>query len=60
MKDRGEPVLKELRNKEIVRLIDEQKVTKTAIAKWFGITKMTIINSINDEMLHYRHVSVCS
>lgn len=42
MKDRGEPVLKELRNKEIVRLIDEQKVTKTAIAKWFGITKQRV------------------
>ena len=35
-------VLKEMRNKEIVRLIDEQKVTKTAVAKWFGITKQWV------------------
>ena len=35
-------VLKQMRNQEIVRLIDEQKVTKTAVAKWFGITKQRV------------------
>jgi len=35
-------VLKKMRNQEIVRLIDKQKVTKTAVAKWFGITKQRV------------------
>ena len=35
-------VLKEMRNKEIVRLIDEQRVTKTAVARWLGITKQRV------------------
>ena len=30
------------RNKEIVRLIDEQKVTKTAIGKWYNISKQRV------------------
>tara|TARA_R100001369_G_scaffold31851_1_gene56418 strand:- start:8370 stop:8522 length:153 start_codon:yes stop_codon:yes gene_type:complete len=35
-------VFKAVRNAEIVRLIDEQKVTMTAIAKWFGISKQRV------------------
>tara|TARA_R110002153_G_scaffold160441_3_gene312798 strand:+ start:521 stop:682 length:162 start_codon:yes stop_codon:yes gene_type:complete len=35
-------VLKQIRNKEIVRLVDEQHVTMTAIAKWFGISKQRV------------------
>jgi predicted DNA-binding protein (UPF0251 family) len=34
--------LKKLRNAEIVRLIDEQRVTKTAAANWYGITKQRV------------------
>ena len=30
------------RNKEIVRLIDEQRMTKTAVAKRFGVSKQRI------------------
>jgi len=33
-------VLKAMRNAEIVRLIDEQRVTMTAVAKWFGISNV--------------------
>ena len=35
-------VLKADRNAEIVRLIDEQRVTMTAVAKWFGISKQRV------------------
>lgn len=35
-------VIKRLRNKEIVRLIDEQRLTKTAVGKWFGISKQRV------------------
>ncbi len=30
------------RNKEIVRLVDEERMTKTAVAKRFGITKQRV------------------
>jgi len=33
---------KKMRNKEIVRLVDKQHVTMTAIAKWFGISKQRV------------------
>jgi|TARA_R110000868_G_scaffold137203_1_gene350647 uncharacterized protein (DUF1501 family) len=33
---------KRMRNKEIVRLVDKQHVTMTAIAKWFGISKQRV------------------
>jgi predicted DNA-binding protein (UPF0251 family) len=36
------PVLKKLRNVEIVRMIDEQHMTKTAVAKWFNISKQRV------------------
>ena len=36
------PVLKKLRNVEIVRMIDEQHMTKTAVAKWFKISKQRV------------------
>jgi DNA-directed RNA polymerase sigma subunit (sigma70/sigma32) len=35
-------VIKTDRNAEIVRLIDEQRVTMTAVAKWFGISKQRV------------------
>tara|TARA_R110000803_G_scaffold106549_1_gene174618 strand:- start:314 stop:469 length:156 start_codon:yes stop_codon:yes gene_type:complete len=35
-------MLKSRRNKEIVRMIDEQKMTLTAVAKWFNISKQRV------------------
>lgn len=35
-------VLKAVRNAEIVRLIDEQHVTMTAVAKWFNLSKQRV------------------
>ena len=35
-------VFKKLRNSEIVRMIDEQHMTKTAVAKWFNISKQRV------------------
>ena len=42
-------VYKAERNKEIVRLIDEQKVTQTAVAKWFGISKQRVQQIYQEE-----------
>ena len=42
-------VYKSERNKEIVRLIDEQKVTQTAVAKWFGISKQRVQQIYQEE-----------
>ena len=41
--------MKSDRNKEIVRLIDEQKVTKTAIGKWFKISKQRVQQIYKEE-----------
>ena len=35
-------VFKKMRNAEIVRMIDEQRMTKTAVAKWFNISKQRV------------------
>ena len=35
-------VLNALRDQEIVRLIDEQHITMTAVAKWYGISKQRV------------------
>ena len=35
-------VFKKMRNSEIVRMIDEQHMTKTAVAKWFNISKQRV------------------
>lgn len=35
-------VLKKMRNAEIVRMIDEHHMTKTAVAKWFKISKQRV------------------
>lgn len=35
-------LFKSKRNKEIVRMIDEQKMTLTAVAKWFNISKQRV------------------
>ena len=44
-----EKVYKAARNKEIVRLIDEQKVTQTAVAKWFKISKQRVQQIYQEE-----------
>tara|TARA_R110002110_G_scaffold9746_1_gene47655 strand:- start:466 stop:639 length:174 start_codon:yes stop_codon:yes gene_type:complete len=31
-----------MRNAEIVRMIDKQHMTKTAVAKWFNISKQRV------------------
>ena len=31
-----------MRNAEIVRMIDEHRMTKTAVAKWFNISKQRV------------------
>tara|TARA_R110000751_G_scaffold4693_2_gene22674 strand:- start:1097 stop:1270 length:174 start_codon:yes stop_codon:yes gene_type:complete len=31
-----------MRNTEIVRMLDEQRMTKTAVAKWFNISKQRV------------------
>ena len=33
---------KKMRNTEIVRMLDEQRMTKTAVAKWFNISKQRV------------------
>lgn len=35
-------VFKKMRNAEIVRMIDDQHMTKTAVAKWFNISKQRV------------------
>ena len=35
-------VFKKMRNAEIVRMIDEHRITKTAVAKWFNISKQRV------------------
>ncbi len=42
-------VLKKMRNAEIVRLVDEQRVTKTAVGKWFGLTKQRVYQIYKEE-----------
>lgn len=35
-------VFKKMRNQEIVRMIDKQRMTKTAVARWFGLSKQRV------------------
>lgn len=35
-------VLKRIRNAEIVRLIDEDRVTQTAVGRWFELSKQRV------------------
>ena len=35
-------VFKEMRNAEIVHMIDQRHMTKTAVAKWFNISKQRV------------------
>ena len=44
-------VFKKLRNSEIVRMIDEQHMTKTAVAKWFNISKQRVWQIYSREKL---------
>lgn len=34
--------LKTMRNKEIVRMIDEEKMTMSAVAEWFNISRQRV------------------
>jgi len=40
---------KNKRNKEIVRMIDEQHMTATAVGKWFNISKQRVSQIYNRE-----------
>ena len=40
---------KRTRNKEIVRMIDEQHMTATAVGKWFNISKQRVSQIYNRE-----------
>jgi len=35
-------VLKAMRNAEMIRMIDKERMTMTAVAKWFGISKQRV------------------
>ena len=50
------PVLKKLRNVEIVRMIDEQHMTKTAVAKWFNISKQRVWQIYSREKLNVQDI----
>jgi len=45
-------VLKKMRNAEIVRMIDEHHMTKTAVAKWFNISKQRVWQIYSQEKLN--------
>ena len=49
-------VLKKLRNSEIVRMIDEQHMTKTAVAKWFNISKQRVWQIYSREKLNVQDI----
>lgn len=40
---------KRTRNKEIVRMIDEQHMTATAVGRWFNISKQRVSQIYNRE-----------
>ena len=48
-------VFKKLRNSEIVRMIDEQHMTKTAVAKWFNISKQCVWQIYSREKLNVQN-----
>jgi len=50
------PVLKKLRNVEIVRMIDEQHMTKTAVAKWFNISKQRVWQIYSREKVNVQDI----
>ena len=49
-------VFKKLRNSEIVRMIDEQHMTKTAVAKWFNISKQRVWQIYSREKLNVQDI----
>jgi predicted DNA-binding protein (UPF0251 family) len=49
-------VFKKLRNVEIVRMIDEQHMTKTAVAKWFNISKQRVWQIYSREKLNVQDI----
>ena len=49
-------VFKKLRNSEIVRMIDEQHMTKTAVAKWFNISKQRVWQIYSREKLDVQDI----
>jgi len=42
-------VLIQMRNKEIVNMIDNKFMTKTAVAKWFGVSKQRVAQIYQEE-----------
>ncbi len=49
-------VFKKMRNAEIVRMIDEQHMTKTAVAKWFNISKQRVWQIYSREKLNVQDI----
>ena len=44
------------RNREIVRMIDEDLMTATAVAKWFNISKQRVSQIYNREKQHVQDI----
>ena len=44
------------RNREIVRMIDEDLMTATAVAKWFNISKQRVSQIYNREKQHVQNI----
>ena len=47
---------KRTRNKEIVRMIDEQHMTATAVGKWFNISKQRVSQIYNREKSNVQNI----
>jgi predicted cupin superfamily sugar epimerase len=45
-----------MRNAEIVRMIDEHHMTKTAVAKWFNISKQRVWQIYSREKLNVQDI----
>ncbi len=47
---------KRTRNREIVRMIDEQHMTATAVARWFNISKQRVSQIYNREKSNVQNI----
>ena len=47
---------KRTRNREIVRMIDEQHMTATAVARWFNISKQRVSQIYNREKNNVQNI----
>lgn len=47
---------KKKRNKEIVRMIDEDMMTATAVGKWFNISKQRVSQIYNREKQNVQNI----